>query len=216
MFTPGQLKAARALRGLSQKELAALSDVAIASIQSFEAGKGKKLHPDSIEKLIQALKKQQITITEDGVRLNENPIIVVEGKTHEETYLQLLKDVYEQLQHQEVPELLIMYANDRKSPPSVNNLYRELRKSGVKMRQLVEEGNTYLLGPLEEYRYIPKPRFINRVTLVYGDRVANETTDVLRDVIRVDPMNADIQRNTFNILWDTLKAPTESTADERF
>ncbi|NJN46012.1 MAG: helix-turn-helix transcriptional regulator [Candidatus Competibacteraceae bacterium] len=215
MFTPGQLKAARALCGMSQAALATQSDVAKASIQKFEAEK-TKLHPDSIEKLRMALNKNHIFFTEDGVRLNANPIILVQGKSHEETYLQLLHDVREQLRDHPAPELLIMYADDRQSPPSVNKLYRELRQHGVKMRQLVEEGNTHLLGPLEEYRYIPKGLFINRVTLVYADRVANETADVLRDVIRIDPINATIQRNTFNILWHTLEQPTESTADERF
>lgn len=214
-ITPGQLRAARGLRGMSQKELAALSGVAVRSIQNFEAEKGN-FHQDSFEKILKALEKQGLIITEDGVRFNENPIIVVQGKSHEETYLQLLKDVCEHLQHQQAPELLIMYADDSVSPPSINTLYRQLRNNGVKMRQLVEEGNTHLLGPLDEYRYIHKPLFINRVTLIYGDRVANETADVLRVVIRVDPVNAAIQRNTFNILWNTLQQPTESTADEQF
>lgn len=215
MLTPEKLKAARALRGMTQQELSDCSGVACTSIRMFEAGKSG-LHMGSVEKILRALERQGVVITGDGLRQNENPIIIIEGKTHEETYLQLLEDAAEHLRHREAPELLIMYADDRVSPPSVNALYRELRKSGVKMRQLVEEGNTYLLGPLDEYRYIPKPLFINRVTLIYGDRIANETADVLRDVIRVDPVNAAIQRNTFNILWDSLEQPTESTADEQF
>ena len=81
---------------------------------------------------------------------------------------------------------------------------------------MIEEGNTHILGPLEEYRYIPKGFFINRVTLVYSDRIANETSNVLRASIRVDPINAEIQRNTFNMLWSILRQPGETTANERF
>lgn len=84
------------------------------------------------------------------------------------------------------------------------------------MRQMIEEGNTYIIGPLEEYRCIPKDKFINRVTLIYGDRTASETASVLRGAIRIDKVQAEIQRNTFEILWSVLEQPTKTTADERF
>lgn len=157
-----------------------------------------------------------VVLTEHGIEQNENPLYFVMGKTHEETYLQFLDDVAEHLQGVQSPELLIMYADDRVSPPSVNEAYRKLRASGVKMRQLVEEGNTYLLGELDEYRYVPNDLFINRVTLIYGDCIANETTDVLRGVVRRDPLSAELQRNSFNLLWRALEGPAESTADETF
>ena len=68
-------------------------------------------------------------------------------------------------------------------------------------------------APVPIGKKIKKARTSKKFTL---DRVANETADVLRDMIRIDPVTSAIQRNTFNILWDTLKQPTESTADERF
>ncbi len=91
-----------------------------------------------------------------------------------------------------------------------------MRKDGIKMRQLIKEGNEYIIGPLDEYRYIPAKFFANRVTLIYGDRIANETADVHRGIIRVDSLNAEIQRSTFNMLWEMLEKPRKSIADEHF
>ena len=130
--------------------------------------------------------------------------------------MKLLEDAYEHLKTVDNPELLIMFADDKVSPKSVNDMYRKIRAAGFKMRQLIEEGNNYIMGPLREYRYIPKEFFINRVTLVYGNRIANESADVCRGIIRVDPVNAKIQSNMFDILWHTLKQPTETIADEHF
>ncbi|MCB1320484.1 MAG: hypothetical protein KDK34_09540, partial [Leptospiraceae bacterium] len=131
-------------------------------------------------------------------------------------YLQLLNDAYAHLKEQKNKELLIMYADDSVSPPSVNNFYRMMRADGIRMRQLVEAGNTYIIGPLDEYRYIPKPYFINRVTLIYGDRIAWESGDVLKTIVRVDPVGTEIQRNTFNLLWSVLDKPVTTTAKEHF
>ena len=166
-------------------------------------------------KLIRALEKEGLVFTSTGIE-ERNPIFFVEGSTHEEAYLKLLKDAFDHLHSHKNKELLIMYGDDRVSPPSVNALYREMRAAGITMRQMIEEGNTYIIGPLEEYRCIPKDKFINRVTLIYGDRTASETASVLRGAIRIDKVQAEIQRNTFEVLWSVLNQPTKTTADERF
>lgn len=95
-------------------------------------------------------------------------------------FLRLLEDVYHTLANAgENAELLVHAADDSESPPKVIAKYREIRRAGIRMRQTVEAGNTYLMGPLEEDRYIPKPYFKNWVKLIYGGKVAisraNET-----------------------------------------
>ncbi len=211
----GKIRAGRAYLEWTQEQLAAFSDLSVQAIQKIERGESSPT-TRTRNKIIRAFDKHGITFTDKGVEYTENPIFFVEGTTHENTYLQLLEDVLEHLEGVKEPELLIMYADDRVSPPSVNNLYRKMIKSGIKIRQLVEDGNSYLLGALEDYRYVPKQYFINRVTLVYGDRTASTTSDILKACIKVDAIDAGIQRNTFNILWSVLEQPEESTADERF
>ena len=46
-----------------------------------------------------------------------------------------------------------------------NHTYRRMRQKGIKMRQLVEEDNTYLMGELDEYRYIPSHFFHNNIVI---------------------------------------------------
>ena len=216
MITPTQMRAARAMLDVSQSHVAEHLGIAANTLSKIESGQSDI--PMSRNAEIQKFyEREGIAFTEnDGVVRDEYPLFFVEGKTHEETYLKILHDVYENSLKGNVKELLVMHADDSVSPKSVNNMYKKIRQKGVKMRQFIQEGNTHIIGPLEEYRYIPKEYFINRVTLIYGDRIANETGNVLRACIRKDSVNADIQRNTFNLLWSVLKQPTHSTADERF
>lgn len=214
MIFSRQIRAARALIELKQDELAEAANVSLTTIQRIEAGEDGNARTQ--EKIRRALQSLGVTFTEKGVVWDEFPVLFTHGSTHEEAYLQLISDAHEHLKSVKNPELLIMYADDRVSPPSVNDKYRAMRKDGIKMRQFIKEGNEYIIGPLDEYRYIPEKFFANRVTLIYGDRIANETADVHRGIIRVDPLNAEIQRSTFNMLWDFLKKPERSISDERF
>ncbi len=210
----GKTRAGRAVLNWSREELAAESGLSVPGIGNIENGQATTVR--SQNKILRAYHRMGVSFTENGVEQVENPVFIIKGETHEETYLQLLEDIFDNLKDEKSPELLIMYANDSVSSPAVNDMYRKIRKSSVVMRQLIAQGNTYIIGPLEEYRYIPKQYFINRVTLIYGDRIANVTSDVLKIVVRVDPVNAEIQKNTFNMLWSTLEQPTETTSDERF
>lgn len=215
MTFAAKIRAGRAYLQWTQDELAHMADLSLQGIQRIERG---ELAPTTRtqQKLLRAFEKNGVSFTDRGFEYSETPIFFVEGETHEATYLQVLDDVGEHLQGQRSPELLIHCADDRVSPASVRNKYRELRANGVRMRQLVEEGNTYLMGPTSEYRYIPEAFFLNRVKLIYGDRIGNVGSDVLRVAIKADPLNAEVERNTFNLLWGRLAEPTESDADERF
>ncbi|MBI4030050.1 MAG: helix-turn-helix transcriptional regulator [Proteobacteria bacterium] len=215
MATIEQIRAARALLGWSQQDLADRAGLSQTGIARIENG-AHKPNSQTLSKIIHALGKEGVTFTEKGLEKDDYPVYYTSGKNHEQAYLRLLEDAYEHLRSIKNPELLVMFADDSVSPPAVNGMYRRIRADGIKMRQLIKEGNTHIVGPLEEYRYIPKDFFINRVTLVYGNRIANESADVCRGVIRVDPVNANIQRNMFNVLWRVLKKPEETTADERF
>lgn len=201
---------------VSQGHVAEYLGIAANTLSKIESGQSD-VSGTRLTDIQRFYEREGVEFTEnDGVKRNLNPIFFIETDTHEETYLKILEDVSEQLKGHKNPELLIMYSDDKVSSKKVNDKYRQMRNEGIKMRQLIEEGNTYMMGPLEEYRYIKKGFFINRVTLVYGDRIANETSNVLRASIRVDPINAEIQRNTFNMLWSILEQPVGSTSNERF
>lgn len=214
MELASKIKGGRAILGWTRDDLAERSGLSAPGIRLIEQGGSPNVR--SQNKIIRAFEKQGLIFLETGIELRECPVYFTHGKNHEEAYLKLLDDVSEHLHGMQNPELLIMNSDDRLSSPTVNNRYRELRARGVRMRQLIQDGNSYIIGPLSEYRCIPQKLFINRVTLIYGDCIANETSDTCRGVIKIDPVAADIQKNLFEILWSTLPQPKETIADEIF
>jgi transcriptional regulator with XRE-family HTH domain len=67
MITAGQLKAARALLGIDQKQLAQLSGLSLPTVQRMEASGGVvRGNVDSLMKLIDALAKSGIELIGEG------------------------------------------------------------------------------------------------------------------------------------------------------
>ena len=210
-ITVEQVKAARALLGWSQEELANQARLTQNQISSFEFGRTKPA--DVLEVMYRTFMFHGVTFPKNGVQLNPESVGTIEG---EGWYTRLLDDVYATLIDKEEAELLIFCADDKASPPEVNDRYRKIRNAGIRMRQLVEEGNTYLMGPLKEYRYIPKERFKNYVSLVYGNKVAVCTANSLKALVFNDTNLSTAWRNIFDVLWDKLDKPERSDAHERF
>jgi transcriptional regulator with XRE-family HTH domain len=67
MITSGQLKAARALLGIDQKELAELSGLSVPTIQRMEGSEGViRSNVDSLMKLLEALDRAGIILIGAG------------------------------------------------------------------------------------------------------------------------------------------------------
>ena len=209
---PNQVKAARALLGWSQDDLAERAGLSKASIAKFEINE-REPHQSSMDGILQAFELSGIVFTKNGVELKDDAVTVIEG---DDWYLRLLDDVYYSLKDCKHPELLLICADDRVSSLEVNDSYRKMRSAGVKMRQLVEEDNSYLMGSLNEYRYLPKERFNNYVSLIYGQKVAICTDTNTKAIVFKDPILAKTWTNIFDVMWDVLKQPERSDADERF
>lgn len=69
MITGAQMKAARALLGLDQKELARLSSVSLPTIQRMESSDGiVRAVVDSLEKVVNALNEAGVELIGSGAR----------------------------------------------------------------------------------------------------------------------------------------------------
>jgi len=67
MITEAQLRTARALLGIDQRQLAELSDLSVPTIQRMEASEGVvRGNVDSLMKLIEALSRSGIELIADG------------------------------------------------------------------------------------------------------------------------------------------------------
>lgn len=213
MIDPGLLKAARTLADLSQKDLAAAAGLGHATIVEIEAGRSRPM-PDTVAAILSALERSGVQIHDGAVRRLSGLIRFIEG---DDCYLKLLDDVAATLAGKDKPEFLIFFGDDGVSPPKVIEKYRILRSSGIRMKQLVREGNTNLMGELHEYRYVPKENFLNRVCVVYGDKVAMVTkTDTKRILVITDAELAGTQRNLFELIWSKYPVPVETNATNRF
>jgi DNA-binding XRE family transcriptional regulator len=218
MIKGRQIRAARALLDWSADRLAKEVGVSREAITKFE-DEVMGLRPKNFALMIGVLDKNRIEFVGDrGVALKSYQIATFEGDT---AFSQLLDDVVATMKSFPKPEALFACADDRVSPPLAVENYRRLRKAGIAMRSLVKEGDTYLMGKLNEYRYVPKPYFHNNATVIYGDKFATMILDpaTAKDAAAViihNPHIAAAQRNLFNLIWAGARKPSESTAPIRY
>lgn len=210
MITKEQVRAGRAFLDWDREQLSAESGVSVAQIANLETGKTENPRMGTMQAISNAFLRHYIVFENGGVFKRQDLTLVIDG---EGWYQKLLDDVYLTLLDKPVAEYLTLCGDDRVSSPEVINHIRKLRNAGIGMRQVVEAGNTYLMGAVKEYRYLPKKNFINHVTLIYGDKVAicgGKAT------VFLDAHLAATWRNIFNYLWDTLPQPEKSHAKERY
>ena len=209
---PELVRAARALLNWSQQELADNCGMDVTSIRYLETGKTNP-STKTVQKIETAFERASVGMGANGVKLIDNTIYEFKG---DNWYLDLLDDVYETLMDQG-GEFLVMFADDALSPPEVNARYRKIRNLGhVKMRQLIEDGNEYILGAFPEYKYVPSKFFSNNVILIYGDKVAECTSDNTKAVVFNDEINAAAFKNIFEYMWTMGQQPEKTIAKERF
>jgi transcriptional regulator with XRE-family HTH domain len=206
-----QIRAGRELLGMNQSDLAKALDVSLSKISRAESGETKS--GDILLVFKEGLEKLGIRFTANGVETVEDKLEIIEG---EGCYLRLLDDVLITLKSAKERGLHIMFASDRVSPPEVNAKYRILRQMGVSMKQLIEDGDTYIMGDLDEYRTIPSKYFNNIVTLVYDNKVAQVNGSETRITIQTDTQLARREKLIFQYFWETGSKPVVSTATERF
>ncbi|MFQ6550591.1 hypothetical protein AADZ90_021825 [Aestuariibius sp. 2305UL40-4] len=212
LLTSEQCRAARIFLDWRVEDLVARSGLTPDQVRNFEHGRSRAL--PVVEALQRTLQSHGIRLTANGgVELEKDRLVVIEGN---DCYLRLLQEAMRTLSAVETPELLILYASDRSSPPEVNAQYRRMRAAGITMRQIISSNDTYIMGPLEEYRAIPAAYFTNIVTVIYGDSVAQVNGGETRITIQQDPALAERECQTFQYLWDRGDQPTTTTAPERF
>jgi len=210
MLTGSQIRAARGLLGWTLADLAKRTGLQNYTISFFENGKGRTEF-ESIEKMVRALEQEGVEFTTTGVQL-VTPIYTIEGPN---MYVDLLDDVIKT----NAKDVIIENADERITPPHIIQKFKEMKMHGFTVRMTVEEGNTFLLHDIKNYRAIPKKHFQNWVMMTYGPKVAmvvSNSPDSLKAIIISQEKLADAMRNRFALVWDLLQPiDAESTADER-
>ncbi len=153
-----QIRAARALLDWSADRLAKETGLSRMAINNIEQGSVQP-RAKSLAEILEVFDKQGIEFVGDrGVGFKSYQITTLQG---DNAFFRLLDDVIATLRDTSKPEALFACVDDKVSSPVVIENYRRLRKTGIAMRSLVKDGNTYLIGQLAEYRYLPAQYFHN-------------------------------------------------------
>lgn len=206
-----QIRAGRELLNMKQSDVAEIMQVSLSKISRAESGETKS--GDILLEIKGCLEKKGIQFTATGVELVENRLEVLQGRG---CYLRLLDHAYETLKNSDDKTLFIMFGSDHVSPPEVNDRYRRMRKSGIMMRQIISEDDTYIMGDLDEYRAVPAKYFTNIVTVIYAGKLAQANSDETIITLQHDPALAEREKRMFEYFWSTGKKPKKSLANERF
>lgn len=205
-----KVAASRAILGWNQPNLAEAAGVDANTVMNIE--KGSSASARTINKITRALNSAGIVLTEDGVTMPDTSSIRFEGPTW---FLDFLEDAYQTLSKEKNKELLILHGDNRVSPPEVYNAFKRLRQAGVRIREMVEDGNTFLHGPESDYRWIPAEHFKNYNTIIYADKVLIDFQT--HGEVYKNKHRADAERGTFNLIWSLLpELKIKSTADVRY
>lgn len=200
-----KIRAGRALLGWNLENLQDDSGVEKRTINQIEVGKSKPKQ-ETIDKLEASLNRHGVFFTQDGVEKRSS-------YTREFTGINWYIDMLDDLLARKPDKVVFFYADERQSPPAVVERMRKAKEMGIRSRLFIEEGNTFIQGNLEDYRYIPSDLFDNYYFLVYGDYVG--LCDEDRGTLITNPRLARNWKSIADIMWRDLEQPTKSTADVR-
>ncbi|HFE37493.1 MAG TPA: XRE family transcriptional regulator [Gammaproteobacteria bacterium] len=211
MITPKQIRAARNFLGIDQKTLADAVGVSKMNISDIENEKGKPRAStlNTIELYFQTC---GIRLTPaGGIEPAQNFVTIYEG---EDCYFDLLLDVHATLKRIK-GRMLCSGSDERRSSEEVICQLRKMRSDGIIMQSLIEPGNTYIMGKLEEYRWMPTSLFVDGdVKVIYADRVAYLVSwaGTPRVIVIQDKTIAEEASRHFDFIWIHSKQPNETTS----
>jgi len=211
MITGRQIRAARGLLRWRVADLAEKTGLTREAITRMEDDSSQP-RESSVAKLIEAFEKEDIEfIGQAGVRRRDDRVREIDGP---DCYARLLDEVYYQLEKGD--EFLIAWADETISPPAVHAAMKRIVQKGIKYRKFIQQGNTFICGPLSWYRYIPQNYYQNATAVFFQDKSAYLTEDFKTVVVLRDAALAKANKNFFEIIWSSSTSPAETTSNEKY
>lgn len=163
------------------------------------------LSSKSQEKIERTIRKLGYQLLENGVIKKEQSRIDLKGDNR---YFELLEDIEDRCINS--GELLIDGAVESKTPVEIMDRVTKMRQRGLKMRNLVREGDRDLRWPLEEYRWLPAKDFVNQVIFIYPDSVAIDSVNENIITIHRDRYLHLSLKKKFERDWENFEQPDYS------
>ncbi len=206
MPTIEQIRAARALMGWSQGDLAQRADLSQTGIARIENGSN---HPSSttLAKIISAFDEEGIAFILGGVQKVQDTLTILEG---EDSLRKLQDDIYHTLKPNK-GEVLLLGINEILPDEKENYEYtkmhiKRLKKVGISERILIKEDESRLIAPKYWYRTIPKKYFSPHTVFIYDTKIALALRAPHNKVLLLNnEFFAKSIKSFFNMLWDNGK-----------
>lgn len=205
-----QIRAARALLGWSQKDLAERAGLSQTGIARIENGSSRPT-TQTLDLIGAAFRAAYIEFIPDGVRRMSDIVSIREGA---DCYLAVLDEAFGELAYKN-GEMLFWAADERRSGNAVIEKTRALRRAGVKIEFLIRDRDTFLMGRPEEYRWLDEALFADGdVKMIFSNRVCHLVSwrENLKTITLRDDHMADEERRLFDYFWNHAKRPQKSTA----
>jgi transcriptional regulator with XRE-family HTH domain len=213
MISIEQIKAARALLGWTQEDLAEASNLSKPMINTLE----RRIANPKVESLAaiqRALEDAGVEFTEGpGVKLCSSTLKtqVFEGR---DSVVRLLNDIYDTLVGTD-KELLIAGVAEQQyneiGGRHIVELIQKRVKQGVLTKILSCEGDNNFINPVEDYRWMKKESFPTTPWYVYDNKYAHLLWGPPQKVVLIE--NAEIAesfRKQFLAHWASAKDPVVS------
>ena len=156
------LRAARAYLGLRQEEVAEKSGITVQTISNLESEKSEGADR-TLRRMREVYEGYGIVFTTHGLEYQPYKTAFFE------TFLDILNDAGQTLKKGD--EILLHCADERRNGTGVTEKFNELRASGIRIRMTCEEGNKFITGPKEDYRWINSELFASsQVEVTYKDK----------------------------------------------
>ncbi len=193
------LRAARAYLGLKQEEVAERSGVTVQTISNLESEKSDGADR-TLRKLRDVYEGLGIMFTGSGMEYQPYKTAFFEN------FLDVLDDVEDTLKKGD--ELLLHCADERRNTEAVTEKFKLLREKGIRIRMTYEEGNNFITGVKDDYRWIDKELFASsQVEVVYKDKYFFHFQDEGRNifVMTKNKAKANSAKKEFEYHWSRGK-----------
>ena len=210
MITAKQIRAARAILGWSQQDLADAIGLSKPTIVDAEK-EGHQPRPETLNQIINVFQNQGLEFLSKGVRERDDITSILEG---DDCYLRLMDEAHRILAPDK-GEICFYACSEERSPNEVVSKDMSMRDDGIRPKFLLRSNDTFIRGPLEEYRWMPDKLWIDSdVKVIFKDRVNYVVTwqNKPKIICIRDARIAAIEKKVFNFVWDISAKVTHTTA----
>lgn len=211
LITVEQIRAARALKGWSQKELGERAGLSQTAITNIEVGKFRPTS-HSASAIREAFESDGLEFIQGGVRERPSAVMIVQGSDYAQQIMDYAFATLLQLEDQgraEDREILLTGVDyndfDEQLWEPVRAHIARLQEAGISQRILVNSTNLAgdIIGPLAWHRRVGSDVFsASTPTMVFGDCYALMLQDQKEWMIITNRNLANNQRRVFNYMWE--------------